>query len=285
MTVPRVFDPAEGTLLYHYCSPETFLAICSGKKLRFCDLGSMNDYMERHWGYQVWTEAASALIDTVGVEFLDKIDEVVSGSGMVALPLAACLSSDGDTLSQWRAYAQDGVGFAVGFDAKALLNLPVKPLVVCYDRQVQVEEVTRFVQALHALAQDEPADQEMFFHLAFMLAMDLTAYKNPAFAEEAETRLLHVLNFQPSGGSLKLVDSGGTAFGAECAPQPVKFFMKSGCPVAHLDIDLFGSDAISPIREVIIGPRNDSLLSGISVLMETLGHSGVSITKSKASYR
>lgn len=285
MALARFFQPADGTLLYHYCSPETFLAICSGKKLRFCDIHSMNDYMEMHWGYEVWIKAANKLLDDLGKEYLDRIDQVVGNFGGVALPLASCLSLHGDTLSQWRAYAQDGVGFSVGFDAKAILRMPVRPLLVCYEEDEQLEEVVDFVEKLHKVAHQNPEDQEIFFDLAFNLAVNLGAYKNPAFREEAETRLVHVLNYQPSGSGLKLIDVGGSAFGVEQDPQPVRFLMKAGCPVPHLDIDFMGAEEASPIREVIIGPRNDSLPSGISVLMETLGHSNAVIKKSKASYR
>ncbi|WP_416152053.1 DUF2971 domain-containing protein [Pseudomonas sp. Bout1] len=34
--------------------------------------------------------------------------------------LATCFSKAGDVLSQWRAYADDGQGYAIGFDSKLL---------------------------------------------------------------------------------------------------------------------------------------------------------------------
>lgn len=285
MTLPRAYYPIEDAILYHYCSPETFLVICSGKKLRFCDIFSMNDYLEMHWGYRVWENAATQVHDTVGIDFLDRIDAVFSGSGAAALPLASCLSTDGDTLSQWRAYSQDGLGFCIGFDAKTLLRLPVTPLRVCYSEAEQVTEVADFVLALHKLMQADPGNDDLFFELTFKLAMDLSAYKNPAFDEEKEVRLLHLVRFQRSGQGNKLVDEPGIAFGSHQEALPVKFFMKEGAPVPHLDLTFIGPDGESPIREVIIGPKNQSLTSAISIMLETLGLTDVQVTRSRASYR
>lgn len=279
---PRHYEPDSEQLLYHYCSPETFLAICTGQKIRFCDIFSMNDYLESHWGYRVWEQAATNLIDVVGRDFLDKVDAVISGASLRALPLASCLSLNGDILSQWRAYSQDGLGFSVGFSGDALKTLPVRALSVCYQEDQQVKEVTACVRALHSLLEDEPENEDQFFELAFSLAVDLSSYKNPAFAEEGEVRLVHVINFTPSGSSMKLVDPGGRE---GYVPQPVKFFMKNGCPVPHLDIPFMEPNFDNPIKKVVVGPRNDSLSAGISVFLETCGIPNVEVIRSVASYR
>src|SRR6266446_2177088 len=117
MIIPRVYEPAKDELIYHYCGAASFLAICTIKKMRFSDLFSMNDFMEMHWGYSIWEKAASEILDEVGREFLDEIDKIISVSGVRGLLVAACFSLDGDVLSQWRAYADDGQGYAIGFDA------------------------------------------------------------------------------------------------------------------------------------------------------------------------
>lgn len=117
---PRQYFPADDELIYHYCGADTFHAICLNKKLRFSDLHSMNDYMERHWGYDIWEEAASGLLDSIGVSFLDEIDRVFHNSGFQGLLLGSCFSKNGDVLSQWRAYADDGAGYSIGFAPRTL---------------------------------------------------------------------------------------------------------------------------------------------------------------------
>ena len=282
----RRFDPSDEEILYHYCSPQTFLTICSTRRLRFSDLFSMNDFMEVHWGYHIWEQAAGSLIEEVGKDLLDAIDAVIHVSGVKALALASCMSRKGDVLSQWRAYGSDGTGYAIGFKASELVQLPVQPLCVEYNVENQVEELKAFIRAVHRVEMAEEVKQgPVFVQACARLAFDLTSFKNPAFAEEDEVRLIHMLNFEPSNNSLRLVDPGGTAFGEPAAPLDVGFHISSGTPVAHLDIP-FTVDARScPITEVVLGPKNNSMSSGISVMLETIGLANVRVRKSKASYR
>ena len=282
----RHFSPSKEDVLYHYCSPPTFLTICSTRRLRFSDLFSMNDFLEVHWGYQVWEQAAGSLIDEVGREFLDAIDAVIHVSGVEALALASCMSRKGDVLSQWRAYGADGTGYAIGFNASELIQLPVQPLCVEYNLDNQVKEVQSFIRAIHQVEAGEKVKQGSdFINACARLAYDLTSFKNPAFLEEDEVRLIHLVNFEPSNGSLRLVDPGGTAFGEPAPTQDVGFHITRSTPVAHLDIPFTGAARPCPIAEVVLGPKNDSMTSGVSVMLETLGLTNVRVWKSKASYR
>ena len=286
MLFNRTYVPADRELLYHYCAPETLLALCSFKTLRFSDVFAMNDFMEVHWGHQTWEIAAGEVVDTVGKEFLDEIDAIISQSSIQVLPLACCFSRNGDVLSQWRAYSADGRGYAVGFDPRLLTQLPIRALKVEYDHRAQIEEVKQFVLALHTVESEEEVPRaDNFFKACAQLACDLASFKNPAFLEEDEVRLVHLLNFKNSNDTLKLVDVGGTSFGVDVPPQQVKFRMNGSTPVAYLDIDFTNGGAVSPIAEVVLGPKNDSVPSGTSVFLETLSHTGVKIRRSRASYR
>jgi len=113
----------------------------------------------------------------------------------------ACLSKHGDQLSQWRAYGRPR-GFSIGFDSEVLrglcpLNLTFdQPSVreVCYDPAVQdgtIIDRFRFVRAqLASSGRPELAQPDLvgniFMREAILLA---PAFKDPAFAEEAEVRL------------------------------------------------------------------------------------------------
>lgn len=286
MKTLRYYDPPDGELLYHYCDAEAFLAICTSKKMRFSDIFSMNDFMEMHWGYRVWEKAASALIDTVGREFLDKIDEVFHNSGIFGLVVTSCFSLDGDVLSQWRAYADDGQGYAIGFNARHLIQLPTRPLRVLYDEDAQVQEVKKIVASLHKV--EKTADEQYgsdFREICHILAYDLAALKNPAFSEEKEIRLIHLLDFNKSNSSLRLTDAGGYAFGKESEGVSVQFRMKDNVPTPFIELDFTDNGNINPVKQVIMGPRNDALPSAISIFLETTGIGSVDVKKSKASYR
>ncbi len=286
MIIPRIYEPTDEDILYHYCDANAFLAICTNKKMRFSDLFSMNDFMEMHWGYSIWEQAGTELLEEVGQDFLDRIDEVIHTSGVYGLLVASCFSLDGDVLSQWRAYADDGQGFAIGFKAKDLLGLPIRPLKVLYNREEQVKELKNIIKAIHeAEKSNKTKFSKSFGTICNLLAFDLTAYKNPAFVEEKEVRLTHLLTFEKSNNFLRLVDSGGQAFGKKSKAVPISFRMRNNAPVTFIEQDFTNKGRMNPIKEVIIGPKNNVLPTAISVFLETLKIGSVNIKNSKASYR
>lgn len=286
MIPSRRYAPVANEIFYHYCSPETFLAICNGKSLRLSDLASMNDSMEMHWGHQMLQRAASEVVNVTGRELLDDIDEIVSATKMITVPLACCFSTDGDVLSQWRAYSADGTGYAVGFRAADLLKLPGQILRVSYDEAQQLHELKTLIRSIHAVEETEVEKRsEGFKNACYNMAWDLAAFKNPAFSEEREVRLLHVIGYEGSNKTAKLIDGGGTAFGRPLPPQQIKFRMKGPAPVPYLDIDFTDEGQVTPIAKIILGPKNDASPLSISIFLETLGVPNVEITKSNASYR
>jgi hypothetical protein len=282
----RTYKPKKDELIYHYCTAETFNSICSNKTIRLCDIFSMNDYLEMHWGYSIWEKAAAELLPEFGEEFIDAIDQVLHLSSLKCLVLASCFSLDGDVLSQWRAYADDGNGYVIGFNAKDLLKLTVRPLKVQYNEKRQIHEVKAFIKALHYVeSTEEYKFGGDFVNACSKFAFDLASYKNPVFSEEKEVRLVHLLNFEESNDSLKLTDEGGTYFGKHMSGQDVKFTITQNAPKAYLDINFTDFGTINPIKEVIIGPKNLIRSTAISVYLETLNLGNVNVKRSLASYR
>lgn len=288
MLIGNTYNPKETELIYHYCSADTFNSICTNKTIRLCDIFSMNDSMEMHWGYSIWMKVANDLISDFGYDFIDSIDKIINISGTKCLVLASCFSLEGDVLSQWRAYSNDATGYCLGFSAEDLLKLNIRALRVEYDQDKQVEELKCVVKALYDVEQELALDDKYgkdFINACLGIAYDLAAFKNPAFQEEKEIRLVHLLNFQESNDSLKLIDSGGEYFGNKGKPNEVKFLISQNMPKAYIDINFSNSNQINPIREVIIGPKNGVLHSAISIYLETLNIGSVKVEKSRASYR
>ncbi len=220
----------------------------------------MNDYMERHWGYGIWEEAASGLLGSVERPFLDEVDKVFHSTGFLGLLLASCFSKDGDLLSQWRAYADDGAGYAIGFSEKELGQLPVSLLEVFYDRSKQVREMTALIRALHEVEQSEPIKYGSdFVQACYLIGTDMAAYKNPGFREEQEVRLVHLLNIVPTEHGARFEDAGGTAFGEEVEGQEVQFRLIGGNPSPFIDLDFSNGGGCNPIKRVLLGPKNRSL--------------------------
>ena len=282
MIISREYKPKENDLIYHYCDSNAFFAICTNRKLWMNDLHSINDFMELHWGYSIWEQSANTRIEKYGKEFLDEIDEVIHFSGFQSLLLANCFSTDKDVLSQWRAYADDGKGYVIGFNAKELLGLPIRALQVLYDKEQQIKEATATIDALYQLKQEDSNEFKTFCNV---FGYDLSAFKNPAFIEEKEIRLIHLLDFKKSNDFMKLVDKGGIYFGEDRKGEEIKFKIKQDIPTPYIELDFSNNNKINPIKEVVIGPKNEVMKTAIRIFLETIGIEKVEINKSNASYR
>jgi DUF2971 family protein len=155
MLPDRHHTAAAHEIIFHYCNPAAFFGLTQSKKLWFSDVFAMNDFLEMHWGYSMFEAAASSLLKTISKPFFDRVDDHIRATSAHILPLASCFSQDGDVLSQWRAYAADGSGFAIGFSAVELSKMPIKPLKVLYDKEQQIHEVKTVLLALHEVEQTE----------------------------------------------------------------------------------------------------------------------------------
>ena len=221
--------------------------------------------------------------------------------------LASCFSNQSDVLSQWRAYAENGAGFAIGLDPFVLRTMPVTLLQVCYDRQVQAERVADevdYLRELHQLiGQPEPALEDSLtseqleddvsglkpllraqidrFSMALrFLSYDLFAFKNPAFSEESEVRLVHyvLVNETQRGELVPVKNPSSWPDGRE---PKLDFAMRGSVPICYADVPIDRK----AIKEVVIGPRAVVEEDSLTRLLATLGYDGVELSRSVASYR
>lgn len=297
MLLDRLFECSENELLYHYCSAATLQAIASGGTLRFTDINMLNDASEMTLAYSVFEEAATRLLARNGVpssfpviprEFFEKVDEVLSPSQLLAHPFITCFSLESDMLGQWRSYADDGRGYAIGFRARQLQeSLPVTFLRVLYDWEEQVSEM---MVALVAMFDRQQREGEFvrneFFQECLILSVYMAAFKHPAFAEEKEVRAVHVVNVEKQGKLLKFLDRGGVVRGSEeVQGSLVSFQIRENHLVAYCDIQFSAPGPGTAIREVIFGPKNHSSPGNLSLFLGGLGYVDMNFTKSEAPYR
>ncbi len=302
------YAPTDEALIYHYCSPSTLLAILQSKCLRLGDIGEMNDSMERQWGMDALQQELSTRQDYEGTAFMDVMERAIHRASYESLTLASCFSIEGDRLSQWRAYAENGAGFAIGFDPKALQMLPVSLLEVCYDRQAQAERITdgvdhiiemyeriftpdkaaigRRVSGEPGSAQDNLTDvvnaQIADFTLAArFLTHDLVAFKSDAFSEEREVRVVHHVSVNPEDGTVELVPTRHPNAWPDGRKPGLGFMMRGSVPSCYMDMPI----APSFVKEVVIGPRASVDEGAIQRLLSTLGYKDVEVWTSSASYR
>lgn len=200
-------------ILYHYTSIESFVNIVKSGKVWASDCRYLNDTQE--------LELALNL-------FLKKIDKPKQKALSSALHLyrisrvfcVFSLSRSPKVLSQWRAYADNGKGVAIGFNRKNLigsLHSSSVYLVDCiyHKHEDFLNEVlnshTQEVNEINSMYEDNKAIDvfiekiEKNFQPLEKIFSELLRVKNPAFSEEKEVRL--VVN-APISNSLTRVSNG-----------------------------------------------------------------------------
>lgn len=121
-------QPKQG-ILYHYTDAAGLLGILESNCFRGTDARFMNDPLELSHGIQILRGSCSG---EFGQRFPTTSRLLMETAEMRELlneetAYLASFSTDDDQLSQWRAYASDGCGYAIGIDpTKRLVALPRK---------------------------------------------------------------------------------------------------------------------------------------------------------------
>jgi hypothetical protein len=285
MIYDRWYDPSDADVIYHYCRPEAFIEIIRTRSIWLSASYTMNDSTERSWGYSIFQMVAKALEPDTGPEFIRQITAPVIAGDNFSMLMIACFSLDTDVLSQWRAYADDGRGFAVGFAAR-LLKIPAKQLRVLYDEDAQVQELTNNLRHIYQFEKTKgfKYGEEFRSHL-FQLGLDLCAYKNPAFKEEREIRLAHLSALNRDTMTAAPLGAIGPDGKKLSDPLNIHFRVVRGVIVPYIIIDYSSGGAISPIKEIVLGPRNENAEINIQMFLNTVGVCDVTVRRSKVPYR
>lgn len=293
-------------IIYHYCGVEAFMEIIKSRTLWLTDLYQTNDAKE---GKEIIDVVRAVLVD-------EKVEErnIAQWANSFARTSKShggygfCMSEDGDVLSQWRGYAQDGMGFSIGFDREKLNQLAKKRhekdlasvfvlQKVEYDFERQKEAIRMIATGIAKVLKDGaflhgmphgllgPPDEETiekrriaFNGLIFsnmMLAMgDRLTIKNKAFKEEKEWRLYAPLSHVEA--SEKVAEDE-----VEKHKRQLKYFPRASTIVPYHTFE-FGKEGI--VKEVICGPQNRTPDEVLRMFLEAEGHQKVEIKHSSAPY-
>lgn len=271
------FLPGADDLLYHYCSPSTLLAILQGKKLRFSDVFSMNDSGEYAWGFKILVDGLRRHGSPFAAEIADFLPWSYDMAHRISITTACCLSTDGDVLSQWRAYAENGAGYSIGFDSKQLKKMDVRALKVLYKPEEQrrlIDEVLLKIEEFKSGVVANPADIP---ERVVDLLLEMIGFKNPAFDEEKEVRLVRriVVGTDPHR-TFFVTDNGKVE-------AELSFQMRGSSPSAFQDVPLPTHDC--GIRKIVVGPRAQVDARALRILLGASGLGEVSVERSVATYR
>lgn len=270
------------TKVYHYCSPQSFKAIIETKSLWLTNTSTMNDTMEGIWYKNILIEELEKnIIKGKNEQLINNLYNTVVHN--LTNKFICCFSEYGDILSQWRAYADDGRGFAVGFSVEKtqiLQKIPSWMAVndskhsigiapVIYDRERQKELIANQVSDIISKNSNLPPEKTT------LLSQYSTIFKNPAFSEEKEWRIIHTpLITYDKNYSFSVIGKI-----SDCNFRLSKFGVSPYFTWNFKELDPL------PIEEIILGPQNTTPPEDLLFFLSHNGYQNITIKFSAASYR
>lgn len=280
-TVIKQWMPKGDPILYYYCSAESFMSIIKNKTLRFCDLYHMNDLSELQQGNIIFEEIiknSSAFSEETKEKFALILQEFKNRCVL----LSVSFSRAKDSLSQWRGYGDDAKGFCIGYRANNFMELPTHLIKIEYEFKKQFSLLVNTMFTIEEKIKNGINAKNA--HLICELLEVFAMMKNGSFKEEKECRLIHPIFVDiDSKGGLFDVYKSDAAYG--CILKNIDFRLVKNTPTPFVDMDFTQGNTIMPIKEVIIGPRNQSSLLDIELFLRTNGIYRTKVSKSLSSYR
>ena len=286
------------TALYHYCSNDAFVSVVNSRSVWLSSLTLSNDSMEGRLVNATVMRVAER--DKLDVNSQQRLRESLEFSERFFDGLGFCLSEEGDLLSQWRGYADDARGVAIGFGKTYLDALAVTSKSssaagfvvhkVEYEptrQEALVEptyaEIRKLIAAgafrrpglqslLDSRTQEQigsddkeiqAANRELIIRLRDFLPM-LFQLKAEAFREEREWRLVSML------GGRKFEDCLFRSSRGKIIPYRSFQLQDLGRP---------------PITDVVLGAKNETPTPVVESMLAQAGLTDVRVWRSRSTYR
>ena len=269
-------------LIYHYTDGTGLRGILESGKLWFTDIFSLNDPTELRHGLNSAIEILKQLKNNKSQEldfFLKVFQKMVNSHiESTAHHFICCFSKDGDDLGQWRAYADNGRGYAIGFDGDMLTEVFLKsttenraafPITYGDDplHEMQTKIIEMFIP-LFSLDSRRVYQTKLATSLAVQLAYSSLFFKHKAYRNEEECRFSQIYPIGPSVEGVKLRDRRYSL-------------------IRYIEFD-WRTVAAGSLKKIIIGPAADRSLArhfADECLREFHRVEGVEIDQSFIPYR
>lgn len=290
--------------IYHYTSLHGLVSIIENQSLFCTNINFLNDKQEYRHGVNLILEVIDKLKnDVLEIEILNMVENNINRIYREER-YVTCFSKDGDLLSQWRAYTNQGKGVSIGFDMFKLeksLDQPLHGKYIDYDEKSQIETIEELIRIIINYFSERKIffdwDEYSYEWLVNTTIVDflqgiISSYKNNSFSEEQEYRLEYVID----GNMIKKED------------EEVHFRTSDSLIIPYLILETkykrflkdkeagkFKDAAVDPtflfkrlpIKEITIGPSLDfgAISSGLEQLLSKHEYEDVHIKKSSIPYR
>lgn len=269
-------------LVYHYTSVESLYHIVKSRRFRLGSIFFMNDSMEVQWCFDLALTMMKERKEEFGV-----LIDLIQKRGFEHI-FCGCFSALCDDLSQWRGYADDGRGVAIGVDISKVTDGNTSNVLhslervnVVYKEEEQKAEVNKLLTEHLGLAKTEVQHGEFIRQLGTYVKLSSLAVKckTPAFAAEEETRLV----LRPT---IPMRDWRYDKKSVKTFPHGIEFLSRGGSLVPYADIDL----PLEAIGSLHLGPKFGDEMAEVALQL-FLSKEGVvehvieGMVRSEASYR
>jgi hypothetical protein len=282
-------------VLFHYTSAPALLGIINSNKIWATNIRYMNDSSELSYTYELANEIINGMRskekNKIVQYFFECFADYIKGNNLYNDffdVYAFCFCENGDQLSQWREYAERGIGYAIGFNAEMITDKHVQRyknyglVKVIYERSAQIKYleyvITSCLSELISLAKlcNKVRVAELVFEFCRALDAGISSYavqyKDEAFQEEKEWRIVYI---QPS---VDIIDE-------------IKFKFSNKILIPYVELDLTGSsEAVTnklPITSIMQGPQSHPEIGSYSLklFLKQNHYENVGIQKSSISLR
>lgn len=314
-------------LVYHYCDNYKMANILSGKTLRMSDITKSNDYEEVKMFFPGILDAIEDEYrkDEFPLQYMDRTNRDALGKLLEweydilryefdrggVTNFVVCFCEEGDVLSQWRGYADNGKGCSLGFSVKELEDYCNTYKGILRFEQVDyktvkeinvtiVEEALKVLNELRGLRNwivenlpslnEEKIDKmfQYYFHqMISSVLMSSLKYKSETFKEEQEWRLFF---------SQQIYKYAKWIYGDEeietivyddmlkVIKNRIEFNVTSDDLIPFYPIK-FTEISPNPITQVIVGPQNKIMEKDFSLYVASNKLNYIDFKYSRISYR
>lgn len=271
------------SIVYHYCPPAALLEILRTGRVWLTHQSGLNDLRDTTWAVPFIREAIKVRRSDSSQRFFTELTQFYDLNRQDVY--IASFSSDGDVLSQWRAYGMDGEGFAIGFRSAsfdASLRAPVTSTVpqhtvgfleIQYDDELLKRSIAQILDEHLSL----PGGGGDVHECGMRLRAVSLSFKNPAFQEEDEWRLTYspLITTHRVKKDIQII-----GMLSDLRFRPSRYGVLS-----YFEMPFAPVDRRSAIAELIVGPKNRSQDDTLTTMFRCLGYTDAEVKRSKASYR
>ncbi|MDH0729213.1 DUF2971 domain-containing protein [Pseudomonas sichuanensis] len=271
-------------ILYHYTDVNGFFNILKNKKLWLSGPHNLNDHQELQWTYRKVQDILMGIQGEYAAEHVNFLWELFCRNQYI--PFTCSLSAEGDILSQWRAYAKDGTGVAIGFDSDLLplvghhprrMHSYVSTMQVLYDSAPQDSIIERIIRNALDDMKSNGAQSEVALDAAMYLQGLSTFYKNGAFQEEKEWRIIHIPLIWG------FLNTNQTT--VQSAVSELKHRASGNKLVSYFEYDLSSLVSDFGVRKIVLGPKCEISNYDLELFLTINGYEKTEVVRSLASYR